>query len=93
MKNKKTYIIFTVTFILFFIESLFHFSIGCDGTTSRMSQEECHTIVDLYLFKIHIPDRYELYHIIKVLIFFSILNALLSNHFINSSKKVKSVKV
>jgi hypothetical protein len=78
----KVYIIFLTTFILFFIEALFHFSIGVEGTTHGLDPTKKHIIVDLRVIKVHIPDWQELMEIVGVLFVFSVLNAGLSSYLI-----------
>ncbi len=52
-----------VTFCVFFAEALFHFNLGKTGTISLKS--------------LSIPQGPELFNIVKVLAFFSVLNAFL----------------
>ncbi len=68
-----------ITFILFFFEALFHFSLGKNG----VAQEKKHTYINiLNLFKIHIPDKSEFISIFCTVLFFSTISGLLSSYVI-----------
>lgn len=79
----KGTIIFVTTFILFFIEALVHFSIGKEGSTHGLDPSKEHTIIDLRITKLHIPDWKELAEITGALLFFSVLNAGISIYLIS----------
>ena len=69
-------IITIITFIIFFIEALFHFNYGIQ------CEKKEHKIINLGFVFIHIPDKTETFNIIIILTFFSILNAVISNLFL-----------
>lgn len=75
---KTIFIVITlVTFIIFFMEALIHFNIGKNG------KHKTHKYIDISdQIKIHIPDKDEFFDIVKTVLFFSTISALLSAYII-----------
>ena len=75
---KTVFIIITlVTFIIFFMEALIHFNIGKNG------KHKMHKYIDISdQIKIHIPDKDEIFDIVKTVMFFSTMTGLLSAYII-----------
>lgn len=78
VKMKTVFIIITfITFIIFFMEALIHFNIGKNG------EHKEHTYVRISdQIKIHIPDKNEIFDIVKTVLFFSTMTGLLSAYII-----------
>jgi hypothetical protein len=57
-------IITCITFILFYIEAIIHYNIGKNGKNK--------------IFHLDIPDKKELLNIALIILFFSIINGLIS---------------
>jgi len=71
----KFILITIVTFIIFFLESLIHFSIGRKSNISKH-----HKFINIYKnVTIHIPDKQELIKILITVIFFSLLSGIFSS--------------
>ena len=71
----KFILITIVTFVIFLMESLIHFSIGKKGNNSKE-----HKYINIYnIFKIHIPDKKELIKILITVTFFSLLSGICSS--------------
>ena len=71
----KFILITIVTFIIFFFESLIHFSIGKKGNNIKE-----HKFINIFnIFVIHIPDKKELIKIIITVIFFSLISGICSS--------------
>lgn len=67
------YAVFIVTFILFFIEALLHFNVGC-----RSNDDKCESRKSINLgFHLYMPDKQELIEIITILTIFSTLNSFI----------------
>jgi len=66
----RVIIVTLVTFVLFFIEALFHFNIGKNGYDKEIS------------LKITFPNKKELVCIVIILAIFSIINGLISNYLV-----------
>lgn len=58
-----------VTFVLFFIEAMFHYNIGQNGALHKDGKQENRLVP-----KIHVPPLRDLWQIVFVLTIFSVLN-------------------
>lgn len=79
---KVLFIIITfITFLLFLIEALIHFTIGKNGGIHEKPQK--HKYIRLFdTIKIHIPDKKEFFHIFITVLIFSTISGLISSYVI-----------
>ena len=70
-----------ITFVLFFIEALIHFTIGRNGGINK--KPKSHKYIKVFNgLTIHIPDKTEFVHIFITVLFFSIISGLISTYVI-----------
>ena len=79
---KLLFIVITfITFVLFFIEALIHFTIGKIGGINK--EPKSHKYINVFNgLTIHIPDKTEFVHIFITVLFFSIISGLISTYVI-----------
>ncbi len=79
--NLKFLIITFITFIIFFLEAMVHFSIG---KSAGKMEENDFIYVNVYNnFNIYLPNKTKLIKLILSIMFFSAISGLISSYFTN----------